>query len=77
MHRTVPLGWNDFLDTPVTEEELKVGLSKELVTKLREEIESAWIFLKLPGATSIVTCRPYSTRCSWMVGSWNNRSTAS
>jgi len=27
-HRHLPLGWRDFLDTPITEEELKAALSK-------------------------------------------------
>ena len=49
MHRNLPLGWNDFLDSPISEEELKAGLSKELVTQLREGTASACIFLKLTG----------------------------
>jgi len=77
VHRTLPLGWRDFLDTPITEEGLKAAVSKELVTNLREEMASAWIFLKLTGRTSSMSCRPYSTRCTWMVGSWNNINTAS
>ena len=28
MYRTLPLGWRDFLDTPITEEELKAVVSQ-------------------------------------------------
>jgi len=31
VHRTLPLGLRGFLDTPITEEELKAAVSKELV----------------------------------------------
>ena len=63
-HRTLPLGWTDFLDTPITEE-LKAAVSKrELLTKLREEMASAWNILKSNGTTSRMTCWPYSTRCT-------------
>jgi hypothetical protein len=32
-HRTLPVGCKDFLDTPITEEELKVAVSKGACNK--------------------------------------------
>ena len=32
-HRTLPFGWKDFLDIPITEEELKTGLSRGACNK--------------------------------------------
>jgi hypothetical protein len=32
-HRTLQLGWGDFLDTPITEEELKAEMSKSACKK--------------------------------------------
>jgi hypothetical protein len=32
-HRTLPLGWKDFLDAPITEEELKAWLSRGACNK--------------------------------------------
>ena len=47
---TLPMGWRDFLDTPVTEEGLKATVSKvACITKLLEEMASAWNSLKLTG----------------------------
>jgi len=73
-HRTLPLGFRDILDTPITEEELEAVVRKELVTKLLEERISACNFLKLTETASRMTCWPYSNRCTRMVGSWNYRS---
>jgi hypothetical protein len=30
VHRNLPLGWRDFLDTTIIEEEMKAAVSKEL-----------------------------------------------
>ena len=72
-HRILPLGWRDFLDTPITEEELKTAVSKESCNKATGKKASDWNFLKLTGTISGMTCWPYSTGYSWMGGSWKNR----
>jgi len=77
MHRTLPLGRRDFLDTPITEEELKSAVSKGACNKAPGRDSICLDFLKVNWTTSRMACRTYSTRRSWMVGSWNNRSTAS
>jgi len=48
-HRTLPLRWKDFLDTPITEEELRAAESKGACNKLREEMAFAWNFLNSNG----------------------------
>ena len=42
-HRTLSTGWRD-LDMPISAEELKTAVCKELVTKHREEMASVWNF---------------------------------
>jgi len=70
------MGW-DFLDTPITEEGLRAAESKGVWNKLWEEMAFDWDFLNSSGRASRMICRPYSTRCTRMVGSWNNRCKAS
>jgi len=77
VHRKLPLVWRDFLDTPITEEELKATLSKAACNKAAGRDSMCLDFLKLTVPTSRMICRPYTTGYTWMVRSWNNRSGAS
>jgi len=76
-NRNSPLEWGFFLRTPITEEELKQRWAKEFVTQRRKDMASVWNFLMLTWTAWRVTCWPYSTGCSGMVGSWNNRNVKS
>jgi hypothetical protein len=40
VHKTLPLGCRDLLDSPITEEKLKAAVIRGLVTKIREEMAS-------------------------------------
>jgi hypothetical protein len=36
VHKTLPLGWKELLDYPLTEEELKAAVIRGLVTRFRK-----------------------------------------
>jgi len=62
VYKTLPLRGRDFLNTSITEEELKKAVNRGFVTKLREETSSVWDFLKFTHTWTvlILTCWPYT-----------------
>lgn len=57
---TSPLGWRDFLGTPITEEELKAAVKKGAYNKSPGRDGICLEFFKLTGRLSRIICWPYS-----------------
>jgi len=62
-YRNLPLGWRDLLDTPITEEQMKVAVSKGACSKAPRRDGIYLDFFKLTETTSRMACSPYSFRC--------------
>jgi hypothetical protein len=76
-HRTLPLGLRNFLDTPVTEEELKAAVSKVAYIKAPGTESICLEFFKFNWDSMNSDMLALFNWMFWMVGSWNNRNMAS
>jgi len=55
-HRNVPLGWRDFVDTPIPAEELKAAVSIGACNQAPRRMASVLNLLNVTDTASRVTC---------------------
>jgi len=67
-HRNLPLGWRDFLDTPITEEHMKAAVCKGACNKAPRRDGIYLGFFKINWNNIKDGMQMY-----WMVGSRNNK----
>jgi hypothetical protein len=72
-HRTLSTNWTDSLDMSITAEELKAAVFNRASKKAPESDGIFLEFFKTTWDIYRVTCWPSSIRCTWKVGSWNQR----